>query len=420
MAASLLLRRTLLLLCAGLLLILSISYRSGHVGPDDFVDAQQTQNIAPGGWQMLDSADWARLAQQANSSGNQQQAQDYALHALSIDPTSGEAAAQLISILSSQNKPAEAAQFASLAGRLWTAKSSPHSYLAAYWRQQGKLDKVLAEWDILLTRNPSIRSPLFPHLQELAVDPKSTHFFDQYAQQPPLWWAGFFGQLVRDKQTPTELLTRLYALRLKATEPLQDSESAPYVARLITEKRWTESHDAWLAGLPEEWRSLDGLVYDGGFEGERHNTGFDWFFTKNGQINIQQSNTFGMDGKRALRISFNNSKHVNFQHLWQRLVLKPADYSLTFRFRADGLRSNKGLQWRIYCIDNNQALAESTPLEQGHSLWSNSAVDFTIPPDNCPAQMLRLEASSRYAHDQVFDGNLWLDSIAISRKTASE
>jgi tetratricopeptide (TPR) repeat protein len=421
MMQQLWLKRGLLLTLAAVAVALSISFRMGHVGPDDFIDAERAEGIQPDQWQMLDSTDWVRLTEQAQAAGNRDQALSYALHALAINPTSGDAAAQLIGILSSQNKPAEAAQFAELAGRLWTAKSYPHIHLAAYWSQQGQWDKMLAEWNILLIRDPSLRTPILPHFQKLAIDPATTHLFDPFAKNPPLWWAGFFNYLVADKQTPAELLARLYALRITSTAPLADWESAPYVARLGEEQHWTESHEVWLAGLPTELRSLRGLVYDGGFEGERHNTGFDWFYRNDAQVNIQSDNTLGSSGQHALKISFKSSRHVNFQHLWQHLVLPPATYQLDWRLRADGLRSDKGLRWRIYCLADNRLLAESPVLKkEGNSLWTKLNVEFSVPPDNCPVQQLRLEANSPYAHDQVFAGTLWLDDIAIVRKTIHE
>jgi tetratricopeptide (TPR) repeat protein len=413
-------RRILLLVLAGLAITFSLSYRMGRVVPEDFIDANRETGIDPSGWQKLDSHDWVKLAEQAESAGNLPQAQDYALRALSVDLTNGQASSKLISIFSSQGKQAEAAAWAELSGRLWTAQSYPHIHLAAYWNQQGKPDKMLDEWNILLTRDPGLGAGLFPHMQALAIAPATMDLFDKFASSPASWWPAFFNSLVRDKQTPANVLAHFHQLRRQARLPLAEADTTAYVNRLIAEKNWAVAHDVWLSGLPAEEKKFNtDLIYDGGFEGERHNTGFDWSFTSNRQIKIEPDMTFGMEGRRALHLAFNTTQHINFQQLSQQLVLPPENYVLALRFRADNYRTAKGLQWRLYCQEDKQLLAESPPLRES-TPWTSLNVAFKVPAENCPVQLLRLEASSPYAHEQVFSGDLWFDAVTIKKTSSGE
>lgn len=410
---SLRIKRLLLIGCALFAVFLSLSYRSGHVVPDDFIDARRaTIEIDPKSWKKLDTIDWLQLAERAQQEDNLPQAQTYALNALSIDLSSGQAMMKLADLYYEQNQQQQAEQLAELAAQLATAQNITHIYLAAFWNKIGKTDKMLASWNVLLTRDPEIRQALFPRLQQLALKVETKGLIETFATTPPPWWSGFFNYLVREEKTPLPLLAHLYELRLRSSLLLNEGELTPYVNRLIKEKHWEDAYTVWFSGLPEEAHAYANLVYDGGFEGELHNTGFDWFFSPHKQITIQRDITFGMEGRSALRVSLKGPQHINFQHLWQRLRLTPAHYELSMRFRMDNFRTNKGLKWRIRCLEDNRLIAES-PLLPESAAWQTLSVRFEIPADNCTAQLLRLEAASSYAHDQVFSGKLWFDAINI-------
>jgi hypothetical protein len=411
------LKRVLLLLGAVLVIALDTRYRYGHVGPDDFIDAWEDTTPDPAGWVKLDLGAWLRLTEQALTSGNDALAKEYATQALKADLSNGRSAAHLANILAQQGQQSQAEQVATQAGYLAPAHNSTHVYLAAFWQKASNIPQMLNEWNILLIRDPTLNESLFPLLQKFALSAETTHLLDPFAKRAPKWWSAFFSFLLRDKQTPLELLTRFHTLRLQSDQPISDAETTQYVARLITEKRWSEAKAVWVAGLPTELQNLQALVYDGGFEGERHNTGFDWFFTPHPQINIKQELTYGMEGHRALHIHLNNAQHIPFEHVWQRLVLQPARYELDLRVRIDNLRTSKGLQWRLRCENDNRLLAEMETL-YANTPWKTLTTPFEIPAETCPVQILRLEASSPYAHDQLFAGDVWFDGIKIHKQTS--
>jgi hypothetical protein len=410
-------KRLLLLLGAILIITLSTRYRHGHVGPDDFIDAWEDSASDPSGWRKLDLGAWLHLTDQAMASGTDDDtAKAYALHALATDISNGRAVAQLANLLAKQQQQPLAEQAAKYAGRLAPAHNRTHGYLAVFWKISGNIPQMLEEWNILLIRDPALEKSLFPLLQPLVISAETTDLFDGLAKRSPKWWPAFFNFLVANKQTPLDLLARLHTARLQSVVPISDSETTPYVTRLIADKQWSDAHKIWLAGLPNEWQRLQALVYDGGFEGERHNTGFDWYLVAHPQLKISQELTYGMVGRKALHIRLNNAQHIPFQHVSQRLVLAPAQYQLSLRVRADNLRTSKGLQWRLRCENDNRLLAETEVLRDS-TPWKTVNATIAIPPDTCPVQILRLEASSTYAHDQLFAGDLWFDEVQITQQT---
>ncbi|WMP17969.1 hypothetical protein [Thiothrix lacustris] len=410
---QMIIRRLGLVLLAVPTLYLITSYGIGHVGAGDFIDTRRLIiDIHPDSWAALDSDDWFQLAEQAQELGDSTLDQTYTLQALAANITSGRAMARLADIRLQQGQQAQAKQLAQLAAQLVTAEIETHLPLAFFWAKVGNNAEMVKAWDMLFIREPSLRNTLFPHMRAMAINPSTASLVDAFASKPPVWWGAFFNYLATDAQTTPSLLEHLHGLRINSSTPIGEGEMTAYIKRLVKDKRWVEAHKVWLSSLPKETSAYQELVYDGGFEGAIHNTGFDWFFERHAQIKLKQDMTFGMEGQRALKISFNNSKHVKFQHLWQRLLLKPAHYELSLRVRADQFRTDGGLQWRMRCAEDNQIIAESPVLKES-TPWIAQSVAFDIPPSNCETQLLRLEAASTYAHDQVFAGAIWLDAIQI-------
>ena len=412
MPMLLLIKRLCLVVAAVFAVATSLSYRLGKVGPDDFIDNRRpVADIEPTDWKKLDSDDWFRLAENNDQLDKKR---EYALNALATDLTSGKAAVRFANVLLQTGSANQAEQVGDLAARLATAQNNTQVQLATLWSKLAKENKLIETWNILLTRDQELRKSLFPHLRKLIFTPGKEHLFDKFATTESQWWPSFFIFLAQDKQTPLPVLARLYNLPNTAKQAPTENENKAYISRLIEEKQWQDARNVWLKSLPTELSSYQGLVFDGGFEGDQVNSGFNWYLTSNKQVKIQQELTFGMEGHHALHINFIGSPRFNFQNIWQRLVLEPGHYELGFRYRAERFRTTKGLQWRIICIDDNKLLAES-PAILANPTWKPLQIEFDVP-SNCPVQYLRLEATSRYAHEQVFSGDLWLDAVRINKK----
>lgn len=352
------------------------------------------------------------LSEQAAQGQHPAEAKQEALLALGQDPTSGKAAADLLTLFEHEKDLNRANQMADLAGKLWSAHTYTHSRIADYWLRQQRLDKVIPEWNILLIRNPSLQASLFPTLENIIATPDLNKLLAPYISEPPNWWNGFFAYLAK-KEGNLDLLRQLYQQRLDSKVALDNQERLNYVNRLLREKLWQEAYFAWLGGLKEDQLKLSQLVYDGGFEGELSNSGFDWNLQPTKEMKIEPDITDGIQGQQALHISLHNIKPVPFQHVSQRLLLAAGDYQLKMRYRLDNLKNPKGLRWRIHCLDNpNTLLGESTALK-GRSPWDTLKLNFTVPATDCQAQLLRLEADSPYIYEQIFDGNLWFDDVSI-------
>jgi len=341
-----------------------------------------------------------------------EQSEASAVLALRQNPSNGGAATHLMSLYEAQGRAAEADQVAELASKLWPAHTYTRSNLADYWLRRDRPDKQVQEWNVLLTRDRSFRKTLFPLLKKVVERDDLSPIILPFVQAPPVWWDSFFAYLSRDLEFSR--LADLYRLRVAAPDGLSLSEQNNYVKRLIKERRWEEAHDTWFLALtPRQMRYGSGLLYDGGFESDVFNQAFGWRLSRSKNPRIKPDITYGIKGRKALQVILRKQDPINFRHISQRLMLSKGTYQLGLRYRTDTLKTTKGLSWRIRCVEGGkEVLGESTPL-LGSNPWSSLSVNFTVP-ESCSVRMLRLVSTSRFRHDQFYQGSAWFDDIQIN------
>lgn len=349
--------------------------------------------------------------------GNPETAERLALTALSRNPTNGRVASQLLSLYLNKNQQEKTATLADISSRLWPAHPYTHTKLLSYWGRQQRMDKLVVTLHALLTQDPSQQSIYFPNMATILLNPEYSHLLQPYISTPPRWWNAFFSYIATTSEL--SLVRNIYQQRATAETALDKTEQDAFINRLLKEKQWQEAYDVWKTLLPADRKKLLGLVFDAGFESKLTGTAFEWQINASRDLKITTDTTQGMNGKKALNLIFNKNKRVNFSNISQRLLLKQGDYQFNIRYRTDNFQTTKGLRWRIRCLDDiNQIIAESDNIINS-AKWNELNGTFHVSNETCAIQLLRLEASSQYAHDHLFDGSLWFDDVVI-KKTDSD
>ncbi len=374
-------------------------------------------------WNAGENDALTNLAEFAKDESDFEQAKHYALAALSVDPTNGHAMSILILAYENLQETAHAEKAVTLAPKQWPAHSYVHIALSNYWGEKGDAEKVLSEWDLLLTRHSGLYKPIFPILLSYANADDSRDLLVPYAIKPASWWNDFFTYMVNNKAS-LPVLEYFYQQRSQTNVPLEKNERNAYVKKLQQAKIWKLAYSVWIEGLSSQQFSKIGTLYDGGFESDSHDSGYDWNYNQSKPAKITLGRTRGIKGSRALHLVFNKRKSIKFKHVWQRLLLEPGRrYQLIMQTRIDGLKNPQGLAWRIYCADENQQqLGESQALK-GREKWHEITFDFSVPKQGCTSQIIRLEAMSQYHHEQFFQGGIWFDQVDIvplTKETVSD
>lgn len=284
-----------------------------------------------------------------------------------------------------------------------------------YWWQRDDKNTAVGLWSRALAQAPDLKTKLFPIFLNLLE--RSTHpqVMRSVIQQVPVWWLSFL-QYAADNATLARTMKMLYQFRLSANTSLTADDYRIYLDYLENEQKWGEAFIVWANSLGQENLGKLGQPTNGGFEYDISDYGFDWHITHEPGVLIKTDYTFGISGQRALRIAF-RGEPVDFAHVSQRLLLHPQRYRLSGRVRPDSLRSQGGLQWSVSCTglgNKKERILARSERFQGIDQWRQFSFRFRIP-ENCPGQMVRLEAANNGESEQTSSGEIWFDDLKIER-----
>lgn len=310
-----------------------------------------------------------------------------------------------------ESRRSAAIPLAEIAETLGPVSSPVLAYSADFWQAQGRLDRMLNRWSLLLRTQPTVASALYPELLSIAQNPEQQALLRPLLENPPTWWEGFFAYAAREAQQ-TDTVLFLYQQRPRGDQPPSELEQRAYLDRLWRDARWPEAYEAWKNGLNERQSLELRNLYNGGFELPPTGVGFDWRIAAPRGVQVETTSTYGARGERALHVSFDGQR-VRFNHVQQYLLLEPGRYRLQGRVRPDSLRAERGLRWMLRCVAEGPPLAESERF-LGSDEWRTFTVEFAVPEKGCPAQVLRLQLEGRAELDFEAQGGIWFDDLSIA------
>jgi hypothetical protein len=204
---------------------------------------------------------------------------------------------------------------------------------------------------------------------------------------------------------------RLFDLLRRSPGGLSTRELSTWLDALISDGQWGPAYLGWVESLSPEASKRIGNIYNGGFELEPSQLGFDWRFGRVPGARISRDQVVGSEGQYALRVDFED-RRVPFHQVRQLLALVPGSYRLHGRVRTDDLRGERGLVWTLRCADNGRFIAETEPVKGRHD-WHSFDLDLAVPPEKCGGQWLTLRVPARIAAEQRLGGTVWFDDLSI-------
>jgi hypothetical protein len=280
--------------------------------------------------------------------------------------------------------------------------------LINYQLSRGNRAQALAYIDQVLRVQPEMSQRIYPVLMPLAAQYPSD-VASVLLQNPP-WRKQFLFQLV--KQIPdSSALVRLFDLLRRSPSGLSPEELSVWLDSLIKNGQWGPAYLSWVESLSPEASKRIGNVYNGGFEVEPSQLGFDWRFDRVPGARVSRDQVTGSDGQYALRVEFED-RRVPFRHVRQLLALVPGTYRLQGRVRTDDLRGERGLVWTFTCAEDGRKIAETEPVKGRHD-WKTFQIDLVVPPEKCGGQWLTLRVPARIPAEQRLGGTVWFDDLSI-------
>lgn len=348
------------------------------------------------------------LAERQLAAGDIAGAQASARELLAQEPLHGPAYRLLAQVAEKNGDPDVAALYA-IAARRAPRDAAARAWLAQHHLTGGEFAAALEQIDRLLRLSPRRAASVHPALVQLAQDPGFAAALADALRRDPPWRAGVLAALRHPKTgNPTAAGNVMQALQKQGG--LSAAEYAGWLDSLMAQDRWGEAYARWAAGVDKPGGVLP-AVYNGDFERPILEMGFGWRLRRVPGVLVAFEAATGALGKAA-RFEF-LGRRVPAAGLEQALMLSPGRYRLSWRQRADGLRTAVGLQWQLSCVGKGGVVGRSEAID-GTFPWRDATVEMTIPEAGCPGQWLRLVNPVAGGGAQQVAGTLWVDDVKIA------
>jgi len=212
---------------------------------------------------------------------------------------------------------------------------------------------------------------------------------------------------------------RAWARVQALNEPVALARSFPLLEQLVRLNRASEARLVWEQALAKAGRTMTpvppgSLIWDGGFEQGFVNGGFGWQQLDVAGASIAIESFPRRSGQGALRVSFDGSTNVDFQHVRQYVVVEPRT---RYRFQAyvhyEGISTDSGLQFRIFDRQQTAALNVATENLTGTlTPWTAQELEFVAGPETHFLAVVLQRRPSRKL-DNKLSGTIWVDDVSL-------
>jgi tetratricopeptide (TPR) repeat protein len=187
---------------------------------------------------------------------------------------------------------------------------------------------------------------------------------------------------------------------------------------LLRDQRWDDAKTVWqkslqAAGKVGESSTSGPLVWDGNFQQDFLNGGFGW---------RQQTITGATIGfepiatearSRALRIDFDGTANLDFQHVTQLVLVEPGiRYRFRARLRTSEISTDRGIQFLIRPRLSSDSQFFVTPVLVGTNDWTDQELEFTTGNATHLLEIMVFRSSSRKFDNKV-SGTVWVTGVSL-------
>lgn len=274
--------------------------------------------------------------------------------------------------------------------------------------QHSDYASALHNVDVLFGIAPMYQRDLMPLLTRAAgSDPAFAVALGRFLGGQPLWRPAMLDDLLAHASVATvDAVSEVIAA---TGNGLNDAEAGRWYARLENDGRWDEAYSRWFSRIDVDRRGGLPLVYNGAFQRPATGIGFDWEMRGEPGVQVERVR-IGSAFAAQVRFLGRRVDDIGFAQI---LLLAPGSYQLSFRARAEDLRSEKGMQWDIRCVEGGPVIANSPRLD-GSFDWRAESVGFSVPTEKCPAQKLMLVNPGAGGAAKLVSGLLWFGDFRIA------
>jgi hypothetical protein len=212
----------------------------------------------------------------------------------------------------------------------------------------------------------------------------------------------------------------VWARVLQLDLPFDLRESFPYLDALIQHAELGELSRVW-SDLAQRFPAQvqpavhsSNLVTNGGFESDILNGGLDWRVVSIEGAVVSLDSVGALEGVRALRITFDGSRNIDYGHVFQYVPVQPKTrYRFSGHMRVQGITTDSGPRFQVHDAYNMGNIFVSSEKLVGTSGWSEQRAEFTTLADT-RLLLVRVVRPVSDKLDNQIAGTVWIDDVRLS------
>jgi tetratricopeptide (TPR) repeat protein len=195
--------------------------------------------------------------------------------------------------------------------------------------------------------------------------------------------------------------------------------AAPYIDRLLSGAHYREAAEVWMhvtadGGIAHADITTDpNMVFNGGFEQQPLNSGFDWRFDRQAYVELNFSDALSHSGRNALAVDFAVPRNSDYELAYQFIPVDAnQSYELRGFVRSQGITSDSGPRLRIIdpqCPACLNVLTEATTGTRG---WRAVTTRFITGPTTSVVRLSIWRSRGR-SYPMEINGQAWFDDISL-------
>ncbi len=298
----------------------------------------------------------------------------------------------------------------------WDAPMSP----SVAWRygsfllREDDLQEGFAELRRALEIEPSLEASAVSECW--AADPDARAITDQLLPRTSKSYIQAISNFISQKQTGAALV--VWGRLRKLNQPFAMASTIELVNELIREDHMRDARDVWkealqATGWPHSTGDDASVIFNGGFEQDFLNGGFDWRESRADGASYAFDDGVSHTGRRSLRVSFDGAANINFQNIFQYAAVEPRHrYRFAAFFRTEGISTDSGMRFEIFDPRHPAEVQAWTPSLLGTNPWTRETVNIESGAETRMLEiLLRRTPSSKF--DNKLRGIVWVDDVSL-------
>jgi len=236
------------------------------------------------------------------------------------------------------------------------------------------------------------------------LPPRNTHYFKAL---------DYFS-----RQNEIDAALRVWDDLLRLGQPVELGQSLSLVNDTISAGRVEDAQRVWqqaldVSGWPRDANQQSSLIFNGGFEHDFANGGFDWRELESSGASYSFDTAVAHSGSRSLRVSFSGTSNLDFQHVLQYVAVE-TEHRYKFRayLKSADVSTDSGVRFLIADPVHPALPQVFTAGVTGSQTWTRVETEILVGPDTRLLRIaLRRTPSSKF--DNKLRGTVWVDDVSL-------